>query len=63
MLNDNTYKTNKYNMYLSVFMIKYNYRRFQNIVNVLVKDKITLIYIWILQYLIKVTDDIALKVF
>ena len=45
VLNDNTCKTNKYNMYLSVFMIKDNYGRFQNVANALVEDKLAFIYI------------------
>ncbi|PKY61954.1 hypothetical protein RhiirA4_487645 [Rhizophagus irregularis] len=39
VLNDNTYKTNKYNMYLSVFMIKNNYGKFQNVANALIEMK------------------------
>jgi len=40
VLNDNTCKTNKFNMYLSVFMVKDKYGRFQNIANVLVEDEL-----------------------
>uniref|UniRef100_U9UTA8 SWIM-type domain-containing protein n=1 Tax=Rhizophagus irregularis (strain DAOM 181602 / DAOM 197198 / MUCL 43194) TaxID=747089 RepID=U9UTA8_RHIID len=35
VLNDKTCKTNKFNMYLSVFMVKDNYGRFQNVANAL----------------------------
>src|SRR3954469_21462180 len=63
VLNDNTCKTNKYNMYLSVFMIKDNYRRFQNVANALVEDELASTYTWILQYLLKATGNIAPKTF
>ncbi|CAB5301718.1 unnamed protein product [Rhizophagus irregularis] len=33
VLNDNTCKTNKYNMYLNVFMVRDNYEKFQNVAN------------------------------
>ncbi|CAB4438507.1 unnamed protein product [Rhizophagus irregularis] len=39
VLNDNTCKTNKYNMYLSVFMIKDNYGKFRNVANAFVEDE------------------------
>ncbi|CAG8648866.1 11577_t:CDS:2 [Funneliformis caledonium] len=55
VLNDNTCKTNKYNMYLSVFMVKDNYERFQNIANALVEDEMSSTYTWILQCLLKAT--------
>jgi hypothetical protein len=58
VLNDNTCKTNKYNMYLSIFIIKDNYERFQNIANVLVKDEMSSTYTWILQCLLKATGII-----
>src|SRR2546423_8829386 len=58
VLNDNTCKTNKYNMYLSIFMIKDNYGRFQNVANVLVEDKMSSTYTWILQCLLKATGII-----
>src|SRR3954470_21782196 len=57
VLNDNTCKTNKYNMYLSVFLVKDNYGRFRNIANALVEDELASTYIWILQCLKKATDD------
>ncbi|CAG8821602.1 45278_t:CDS:2, partial [Gigaspora margarita] len=38
-LNDNSCKTNKYNMYLSVFMMRDNYSRFQNVANALVEEQ------------------------
>ena len=40
VLNDNTCKTNKYNMYLSVFMVKDNYGKFRNIANALAEDEL-----------------------
>jgi hypothetical protein len=40
VLNDNTCKTNKYNMYLSVFIVKDNYGRFRNVANALVEDEL-----------------------
>ncbi|PKY60710.1 hypothetical protein RhiirA4_484714 [Rhizophagus irregularis] len=49
VLNDNTCKTNKYNMYLSVFMINDNYGKFHNVANALVEDEMASTYIWILQ--------------
>ncbi len=55
VLNDNTCKTNKYNMYLSVFMVKDNYGRFRNIANALVEDEMSSTYTWILQCLLKAT--------
>ena len=58
VLNDNTCKTNKYNMYLSVFMIKDNYGRFRNIANALVEDEMSSTYTWILQCLLKATGII-----
>ena len=63
VLNDNTCKTNKYNMYLSVFMIKVNYGRFRNIANALVEDEMASTYTWILQCLMKATNNIAPKSF
>ena len=50
VLNDNTCKTNKYNMYLSVFMIKDNYGKFRNIANALIEDEMASTYTWILQH-------------
>src|SRR6185436_5250057 len=47
VLNDNTCKTNKYNMYLSVFMIRDNYGKFRNVANALIEDEMALTYIWI----------------
>ncbi|CAG8826823.1 18732_t:CDS:2, partial [Gigaspora margarita] len=61
VLNDNTCKTNKYNMYLSVFMIKDNYGRFKNIANALVVDELSLTYIWILECLLKATNNASLN--
>ena len=58
VLNDNTCKTNKYNMYLSVFMVKDNYGKFRNIANALVEDEMSSTYIWILQCLLKATGII-----
>ncbi|CAG8784019.1 20302_t:CDS:2 [Gigaspora margarita] len=63
VLNNNICKTNKYNMYLSVFMIKDNYGRFQNVANALVEDKMASMYKWILQCLLKANDDLAPKSF
>jgi hypothetical protein len=63
VLNDNTCKTNKYNMYLSVFMIKDNYGRFRNVANALVEDEMASTYTWILQCLMKATDNVAPKSF
>lgn len=57
VLNDNTCKTNKYNMYLSVFLIRDNYGRFRNVANALVEDELASTYIWILQCLTKATDN------
>ncbi|CAG8652766.1 7090_t:CDS:2 [Funneliformis caledonium] len=37
---DVTFSANKYNMYLSVFMIKDNYGKFRNVVNALVEDEL-----------------------
>ncbi|GES77439.1 protein FAR1-related sequence 12-like [Rhizophagus clarus] len=50
-------------MYLSVFMIKNNYGKFCNVANVLVEDEIVSTYIWILQCLIKATNNITPKAF
>ncbi|EXX52290.1 hypothetical protein RirG_254280 [Rhizophagus irregularis DAOM 197198w] len=50
-------------MYLSVLMVKDNYGRFQNIANALVEDKIASTYTWILQCLMKATDNIVPKAF
>jgi hypothetical protein len=44
-------------------MIKYNYERFQNVANVLVKDELSSTYVWILQCLLKATNNMALKSF
>ena len=63
VLNDNTCKTNKYNMYLSVFMVKDNYGRFRNIANALVEDEIASTYTWILQCLMKANNNIVPKAF
>jgi hypothetical protein len=63
VLNDNTCKTNKYNMYLSVFMIKDNYGKFRNVANALVEDEMASTYIWILQCLMKATNNITPKAF
>ena len=58
VLNDNTCKTNKYNMYLSVFMIKDNYGKFRNVANALVEDELASTYVWILQCLTKATNTV-----
>ncbi|PKK53801.1 hypothetical protein RhiirC2_803120, partial [Rhizophagus irregularis] len=63
VLSDNTCKTNKYNMYLSVFMIKDNYGKFRNIANALVEDEMASTYTWILQCIMKATDNVAPKSF
>ena len=63
VLNDNTCKTNKYNMYLSVFMIKDNYGRFRNVANALVEDELASTYVWILQCLMKATGNVMPKCF
>ena len=63
VLNDNTCKTNKYNIYLSVFMIKDNYEKFRNVANALVEDEMVSTYIWILQCLMKATNNITPKAF
>ena len=63
VLNDNTCKTNKYNMYLSVFMVRDNYGKFRNVANALVEDEMALTYIWILQCLMKATGERAPKAF
>ncbi|CAG8624074.1 11694_t:CDS:2 [Dentiscutata erythropus] len=63
VLNDNMYKTNKYNIYLSVFMVKDNYGRFRNVANALVKDELSSTYVWILECLTKATNDIVPKSF
>ncbi|GBC53931.1 protein FAR1-RELATED SEQUENCE 5-like [Rhizophagus irregularis DAOM 181602=DAOM 197198] len=55
LLNDNTCKTNKYNMYLSVFIVRDNYGRFRNMANALVEDEMASTYTWILQCLTKAT--------
>ncbi|GBC13105.1 hypothetical protein GLOIN_2v1812649 [Rhizophagus irregularis DAOM 181602=DAOM 197198] len=39
VLNDNTCKTNKYNMYLSVFMVRDNYGKFRNVANALMDSE------------------------
>ena len=57
ILNDNTCKTNKYNMYLSVFLVRDNYGRFRNIANALVEDELASTYTWILQCLAKATNN------
>ncbi|EXX68017.1 hypothetical protein RirG_108960 [Rhizophagus irregularis DAOM 197198w] len=61
VLNDKTCKTNKFNMYLSVFMVKDNYGRFQNVANALVEDELSSTYLWILKCLMKATDNIIPK--
>lgn len=48
-------------MYLSVLMIKDNYGRFQNVANALIEDELSSIYVWILQCLVKATDNIIPK--
>jgi hypothetical protein len=48
MLNNNTCKTNTYNIYLNVFMIKNNYRKFRNVANAFVENELAFTYIWIL---------------
>jgi len=63
VLNDNTCKTNKYNMYLSVFMIRDNYGKFRNVANALIEDEMASTYIWILQCLMKATDNVTPKAF
>ncbi|CAB4415220.1 unnamed protein product [Rhizophagus irregularis] len=47
----------------SVFMIKDNYGRFRNMANVLVEDELSSTYTWILQCLVKATDNIIPKSF
>ncbi|CAG8832163.1 651_t:CDS:2, partial [Gigaspora margarita] len=59
VLNDNTCKTNKFNMYLSVFMVKDNHGKFRNVANALVEDELSSTYVWILQCLSKATDNIV----
>ena len=63
VLNDNTCKTNKYNMYLSVFMVRDNYGKFRNVANALVEDEMASTYIWILQCLMKATGEKTPKAF
>jgi hypothetical protein len=63
ILNDNTCKTNKYNMYLSVFMIRDNYGKFRNVVNALVEDELASTYTWILQCLMNATGNTIPKSF
>lgn len=63
LLNDNTCKTNKYNMYLSVFIIRDNYGKFRNVANALVEDELASTYTWILQCLLKATNNIIPKSF
>jgi hypothetical protein len=63
VLNDNTCKTNKYNMYLSVFMVRDNYGKFRNVANALVEDELSSTYVWILQCLAKATNNIVPKLF
>ena len=48
-------------MYLSVLMVKDNYGRFRNVANALVKDELSSTYVWILQCLVKATDNIIPK--
>ena len=50
-------------MYLSVFMVKDNYGRFQNVANALVDNKLSSTYVWILQCLANSTDNIVPKTF
>ncbi|CAB5217345.1 unnamed protein product [Rhizophagus irregularis] len=63
VLNDNTCKTNKYNMYLSVFMVRDNYGKFRNVANALVEDEMASTYIWILKCLMEATDKTTPKAF
>lgn len=63
LLSDNTCKTNKYNMYLSIFMIKDNYGKFQNVANAFVEDKMASTYTWILQCLVKANNNLTPKSF
>jgi hypothetical protein len=63
LLNDNTCKTNKYNMYLSVFMVKDNCGKFRNVANAFVEDEMALMYTWILQCLMKATNNVTPKAF
>ncbi|GBC10223.1 hypothetical protein RclHR1_09450007 [Rhizophagus clarus] len=44
-------------------MIKDNYGKFHNVANTLVEDEIAFTYIWILQCLMKATNNITPKVF
>ncbi|CAB5207341.1 unnamed protein product [Rhizophagus irregularis] len=50
-------------MYLSVFMIKDNYGKFQNVANALVENEMVSTYTWILQCLMKATNNTVLKAF
>ena len=52
VLNDNTCKPNKYNMYLSVFMVKDNYGKFRNIANALVEDEMSSTYMLCLRLIL-----------
>src|SRR5215469_16099929 len=63
VLNDNTCKTNKYNMYLSVFMVKDNYGKFRNVANALIEDELASTYTWILECLMKATNNNMPKAF
>jgi hypothetical protein len=63
VLNDNICKINKYNMYLSVFMIKDNYGKFRNVANALVEDELASTYTWILQCFMKAANNIVPKAF
>jgi hypothetical protein len=44
-------------------MIKDNYRRFRNVANALIEDELSSTYTWILQCLVKATDNIIPKSF
>jgi hypothetical protein len=48
-------------MYLSVLMVKDNYGRFRNVANALVEDELSSTYVWILQCLVKATDNVIPK--
>jgi hypothetical protein len=50
-------------MYLSVFMVKDNCGKFRNVANAFVEDEMALMYTWILQCLMKATNNVTPKAF
>ncbi|PKY60528.1 hypothetical protein RhiirA4_484345 [Rhizophagus irregularis] len=62
MIYDNTSQINKYHMYLSLMIVVNNYTHSQMVATAIVSDETKETYQWILECLLRATNDLALRV-